>query len=343
MNAGETPAGGLNGRWEVTSPIVVPLDGSSMAERALPCAVGMARVTGSVINLVRVQVPALTVSSGRIPREVKIAYAEEVEEAAQSAGDYLQRVAETLRTQLGSEAVTTTLVRDELNVSEGILRVADATDAGMIVIGTRDRSPFARLAWFSVADALIRNSSRPVVLVTERTRVPTDWFPQRILFPVAETRRNTPALIAAAQLLDRLGAETTLLRVLAPDDWIGEDAGRGRFTNESRRRARTTSAVTDLYRASSIVGNGAAVATRIVRDADTDRAILRVARELGSDMIVMTTRRRGGLEVLLGSTATGVLRRTELPVVAIGSRAAAGELHDEILDKESPEETPLFV
>ena len=324
------------------SPIVVPLDGSSLAERALPYAVGLARATGGVISLVRVHIPALTVSSGRIPRDVKIAYAEEVEGVARSASDYLEGVADTLRAELGNEAVTTTLVRNEHNVGEGILRAADATNAGMIVIATRDRSPFARLAWFSVADALIRGSSLPIFLVTEHTAVRSDWIPRHVLFPVADTSENAPALVAAAHLLDQLGTDATLLRVLHPDDWIGKGAGRGSM-NEQKRRARTTSAVADLYRASAIVGNGASVATRIVRDCDPDRAILRVAQELGSDMIIMPTRRRGGLEVLFGSTATGVLRRTEVPVVAIGSRAAAEAAPDDTLDEESLDGTPLFV
>ena len=56
----------------------------------------------------------------------------------------------------------------------------------------------------------------------------------------------------------------------------------------------------------------------IVKDGDTGDAILGAASELGSDIIVMGTHSRRGLEkVLMGSVAEKVLRRSTIPLFII--------------------------
>ena len=136
--------------------IVVPLDGSALAEQALPYAVAQAERFGADIVLLKVLEPlpeATLVSPGAVRA------AEEA--SAGLARDYLEGVAGGLREQ-GIDAETV-LVEGKAHAQ--IVRFAAEEGVDLIVISSRGHSGFSRWLLGSVTDRVVRGATVPVLLV----------------------------------------------------------------------------------------------------------------------------------------------------------------------------------
>ncbi len=136
--------------------ILVPLDGEAGAEVALPVAVDLAKSDGTVIRLVYVApTPSAIVAEGRV-----IAYADQESDRLQHLGMvYLREAAH----QLAGLPVEYAVRFGE--PAEEILEEAREFGADLVVMATHGRSGVARLMLGSVAEAVLRRSEVPVVLV----------------------------------------------------------------------------------------------------------------------------------------------------------------------------------
>ena len=135
--------------------ILVPLDRSAGAEAALPVAADLAR-DRAVIRLVHVApTPSAVVAEGRV-----IAYADqESDRLRHEAEVYLRGVAP----QLAGLPVEYAVRFGE--PTEEVLEEARESGSGLIAMATHGRSGVARLVLGSVAEAVLRRSEVPVVLV----------------------------------------------------------------------------------------------------------------------------------------------------------------------------------
>lgn len=136
--------------------IVVALDGSALAEQALPHAVAQAAKFESELVLLKVLQPLPDVSFTAPAARRR---AEEI--SAQLAHDYLEGVAEGIREQ----GISVRVVQSEGKPYVEIVRYADEEGADMIVISTRGQSGFSRWLLGSVADRVVRGATVPVLLV----------------------------------------------------------------------------------------------------------------------------------------------------------------------------------
>ena len=136
--------------------ILVPLDREAGAEVALPVAVDLAKSDGTVIRLVYVApTPSAIVAEGRV-----IAYADQESDRLQHLGmDYLREAAH----QLAGLPIEYAVRFGE--PAEEILEEAREFGADLVVMATHGRSGVARLMLGSVAEAVLRRSEVPVVLV----------------------------------------------------------------------------------------------------------------------------------------------------------------------------------
>lgn len=125
--------------------ILLPLDGSSCSEAAVPLAKEMAASLGASIVLVTV---------GNLP-ETSMMASEERDELL----GMLKRVASEHglsadpRVDMGGDA------------ARGILEIADEEDVDLIVMATHGRSGLSEFAQGSVASAVVRDGRKPVLLV----------------------------------------------------------------------------------------------------------------------------------------------------------------------------------
>jgi nucleotide-binding universal stress UspA family protein len=137
--------------------ILLPLDGSALAEQALPYAVALARCQGGTIHILRVA-PILA----PIDVEVSaIAYQKVMEEERAAAQSYVERTVARLR-QDGLTAEGKVETGDPAAV---ILETARQIDASAITMATHGRSGLGRLLFGSVANQVLRGASVPVFLI----------------------------------------------------------------------------------------------------------------------------------------------------------------------------------
>ncbi len=140
--------------------IVVPLDGSELAERALPEAEKLAGLSGAPLHLIRVvDVAALHRLAGYGAAIEYAAMVQVLEDEQVAARDYLERMERELA---GRGLPVTTELRHGMAARE----LAAATATGdVVVMATHGRGGMAR--WFlgSVAEEVARRSPVPVLLV----------------------------------------------------------------------------------------------------------------------------------------------------------------------------------
>lgn len=141
--------------------ILVCLDGSPLAEQILPYAAAQAeRFGGKMILLQVIGNPGAIYAPGieAVPIAVPLDQAPEEETAAR---DYLERLAQPLR-QKGVDVECLTLVG---SAGERIVSYAEENDMQLVALATHGRSGLGRLVFGSVADHVIRHSTRPILLI----------------------------------------------------------------------------------------------------------------------------------------------------------------------------------
>jgi nucleotide-binding universal stress UspA family protein/predicted transcriptional regulator len=176
-------------RTPAVERLLVPLDGSTLAERALDSAAEIAR-PDSLTVLVRVeettQNPPAEGADGS-PRPGSGA-------VGSSSAAYLQSIAETMRSK-GLRVDTD--VRDGRPATQ-ILEAAQAHEADVIVMGTHGRSGPARWLLGSVADEVVRHADRPVLLVSVRASVARSAGP----LTIGDLLTGAPVVVREDEPLD---------------------------------------------------------------------------------------------------------------------------------------------
>jgi nucleotide-binding universal stress UspA family protein len=144
--------------------ILVPLDGSPLAEKSLPAALALAQKFGSQIILLRVlDIPVPT--SPTLHPEVTIGW---VREARQHAHQEAESYLEAVQGELDRQEVKTRILLRDTAPAEDILDVADAEDIDLIIMSSHGRGGLARWTFGSVAEKVARHSPCPVMLIRQK-------------------------------------------------------------------------------------------------------------------------------------------------------------------------------
>lgn len=140
--------------------ILVPIDGSSVAERALDEAIALARRLDSTLHVFNV------IDARMLVTEV-LGYAapEQLVEDWRIAGEKLVPEAVARARSQGVAAQGRVSCDPGLQVYEAILREARSAAAELIVMGTHGRRGLTRLTLGSDAELVLRESPIPVLLV----------------------------------------------------------------------------------------------------------------------------------------------------------------------------------
>jgi nucleotide-binding universal stress UspA family protein len=150
--------------------ILVPLDGSPLAEEALPHAIRAAQC-GETAEITLLQVVS-TVSLAAAADPIAVSGTEAAvamhatEEAEKEALIYLQEVA--ARPELEGIPVRVSVVRG--SAAREIVQFALENSTELIAMSTNGRSGLGTLIMGSVADQVVRESGLPILLIRPRPR-----------------------------------------------------------------------------------------------------------------------------------------------------------------------------
>lgn len=145
---------------ELYKVVLVPLDGSPLAEKALPHAAAIASKFGARLTLFAV-VESYQVYSqpGVVGPIVSVQF--NISEEVARTREYLQGLADNLR----SEGLDVVVDVHQGDPAAEICDYAKSIAADLIVMSTHGRSGIRRWVYGSVADRVLRGADLPVLLV----------------------------------------------------------------------------------------------------------------------------------------------------------------------------------
>lgn len=137
--------------------ILVPLDGSLLAEAALPHAEALAKSENAEIVLLRVAVTPARYIFAHNPAEGNNV----IRMIEKEAEDYMEEEVARLK----NEGVKVTGITRDGPAPDKILEVAEETHADVIAMSTHGRTGITRWLLGSVADRVVHYSHIPVMLI----------------------------------------------------------------------------------------------------------------------------------------------------------------------------------
>lgn len=306
--------------------ILVALDGSVLAESVLPNATAVAQANGYSLVLLRVVTPAIAGAVGMLP--IPPSVWESWEQEVALARSYLSEVAGKLET--AGFSVRAEVV--ESNPAEAIVHYAVGHPTiAMIAMATHGRSGVGRWFMGSVAEKVLHVAPVPLLLVRAHESQSTQEHASQemaqaqyntIVVPLDGSPFAEQALEHAERLASHTGAALVLLAVLPDADalqWTAEGSVPMWFEAATQIEAEGLKNYL-VEAAERLRARGLKVRTEVATG-DPAEEILRVAEERSSDLIVMATHGRSGVQRLwLGSVAIKVIRGSVRPVLLIRAK-----------------------
>jgi nucleotide-binding universal stress UspA family protein len=268
-------------------PILIPLDGSSLAEYALVDAAWLKQVTGLPVRLIHVMEHDGT------------------PEARQQAAEKFREYAAAQAEKHGLGEVTCDVVVGP--PAKEILQAAET--ASYVVIATHGRGGFKAMVLGSVADKVIRGSKVPVLAEpgTEAPEPPGNGRPILVALDGSEDAEKGLAL--ARELAAKAELPLVLLRAYS----VPPPAGIEFSYYPADLSATLEAAAREYLQATAKPGE-----RTVLVQGDAATAILEVAEQEKASLIVMTSTGKGLLKRLaLGSTTDRVVHGTHRPVLVV--------------------------
>ena len=297
------------------SKILVPLDGSQLAERALVPAYALSQSSHGEVLLLRVATPEkIFVPEDHMAGSYGILWPEQsIELCRKEAREYL----ETIRSFAPAGLKLSAEVMDG-GVPESIIDLAATSHVDLIAISSHGYSGITRLALGSVAEKVLRSAACPVLII--RSNGPL----RRALIALDGSLLSEQALGPGLALAAALHCKVTLLQAV-PQIPRSEVVRLEAIERELDWRLGSESeAEADAYLKSLITTRcpcGLDI-QRMVSEEPAARAILHYVETNAVDVIVMSTHGRSGLRRwVFGSITEKVMHDAGCSMLIIRPRA----------------------
>lgn len=284
--------------------IVVPLDGSPLAEQALDYAFAFARALGIELRLVRVVPPPspALIADPSAPYLSPELYEELLESGLDEARTYLHE--QTTKRFPGARTLSTTVVRGM--PGEAIVEIAHELLGTLIVMSSHGRTGIGRAVLGSVAEHVVRNGRCPVVLVRSGMKASPLAIVGapivRIVVALDGSASSEAVLPTVEALAGPMRAQVALVYVRAARS-AASDAGKAVSQIERVRQQLQATGIT---------------ADAIVIDGQSPTAITRLEGLDDRSLIAMATHARAGVDRLVGGSVAGdVFREAPCPVLLV--------------------------
>ena len=320
--------------------LLVPLDGSALAEQSLGQAAAIARATGAAIEVVTVHQPPAHDGYGDPPRDERLWNDEH---------RYLETVALELAAG-GSIRVSHSILSGD--PEEMIARRAADIEADLIVITSHGRTGFSRTWFGSVADGLVRRGPAPVLILRpidgDARRTAAHTLFNHVLIPLDGSALATEILPSAIELARCSNARITVLGVVQPIPSSAYDpVSLAPYSillhDDSVTKLLVENATKDLKDISTrLAEKGVASAgAHVVVAENVARGIVEFARSHDVDLIAISTHGRGTSRYFVGSVADKVLRASGLPILLRRSAPALTAAGSKTLADSADADRPL--
>jgi len=275
-----------------TKAIIVPLDGSKIAEYALPAAGWYSKLTGAPLKFIHV-------IDGDMPADKR-----------PHAADTFQKYADELAASAGMGKADCLVLAG--NPAEQILSAS--VSAAAIVMASRGRGGFKAMVVGSVADKVVRGSVVPILVEpgTEEPSAPKAGKP--ILVGLDGSAEAERGLASARELAAAEKRPIAVLRTYSIPPPVGIE-----FATYPADLSTTMEQAARAY-LGEVTKPGEQA---IIRQGDATTAILEAADEIDACLIVLTSSGKGLTKrIALGSTTDRVIHGTNRPVLVIPPAAS---------------------
>lgn len=189
--------------------IIVPLDGSKVAESVLPSVREIAGALQSEIALLRVIEPTLASVQDYVSAKYYVGLEEALTKEARS---YLENVSDYLKDNPG---IVTTKVTNG-NPSEKIVEEASSGTSDLVAMATHGRSGIGRWALGSVTDGVLHSIGGPILVVRaqEKKVTPPKVNFKSLVVPLDGSETAEIALSTGSNLAKAIKLQVTLVRVV---------------------------------------------------------------------------------------------------------------------------------
>jgi len=291
--------------------ILVPLDGSQLAEASLPAAASLAEKLNAPVTL-------LHVIEQNAPEAI---HNERHLTHPQEAESYLQDLAKQTFTA-GVKADWHVHSAEVKDVPASIVEHSGEFDPDLIIMCAHGRSGIRDMLFGRIAHQVVAKGSTPLLLLHPRTSQPKPFTLSRILIPLDSESIHDDSLPAAKILAKAYNAELYLLCVIPTFNTL-----RGDEAATSTLLPATTNALLDIKEEhakehlqghlNELIGEGFQASAEIARG-DPAQTIVDAAEFIEADLIVLSTHRRAGIDAFWArSVAPNVARRTHIPLLLI--------------------------
>ncbi len=291
--------------------LLIPLDGSRLAEAVLPPAFALASACGCTVTL-------LHVVEHRAPRTV---HGEPHLHDPAEAAEYLGRVADQ-HARYGVPVEIHVHPNEEHDVARSIAAHADEFEADLILLATHGSGGVRGFLFGSIAQQVLQQSTKPVLLIRPEQGYPEAFRYRTIMVPLDGTADAEMVLPMAVLLASRTGARLHLVRVVPTLSTLpGTSGAIATFLpgataalleiEEREARAYLNALQRRLPGAPSTE----------VRRGDVARELAQAGAGVDADLIMMSTHGRAGIEgYWSGSIAAKVLSRYNRPLLLMRIR-----------------------
>ncbi len=295
--------------------LLVPLDGSHLAEAVLPIAARLATLFDATITLLHVIEKD---APSRVHGEHHLTNRAEAEA-------YLAQVAERLAGELDGASRVETHVHETSvgNVAQSLAKHAEERQADLLLLSTHGEGGLRDVIWGSIAQQVLQLCNRPILLVQARPTTATAPFaPRTIMAPLDASAAAEASLPIATTLARIMHAQLRLVMVVAtPETVVGQQVATATFLPSATRAlldVQEREATAYLERlAESIRPTGVPVVVE-VRRGDAVTQLATDTAEHADGLVVAATHGRAGLQAIwVPRVASRLLKRTQAPILLV--------------------------
>ena len=291
--------------------ILLPLDGSQLAEAALPAAASLAQTLKAPVTLLHVieeNAPETVHQNRHLTK-------------SDEAEAYLKKIAEgafSKDTQVETH-VHTAQVKD---VPKSITEHVGEFNPDLIIMCAHGSGGIRDLLFGGIAQQVVAQGTTPLLLLQPTTAAQKPFDLRRILLPLDSESIHDESLPFAEELAKAYQAELYLLSVVPTFGTLrGEEAATSSIlpaTTSALLDAKEEAAKEHLQEHLNLLSRAELRASAEVARGDPTQVIVNVAERIEADLIILSTHRRAGLSAFWErSVAPNVVRRTRVPILLI--------------------------